>query len=113
MDAGLISDIFSITRGVRQEDPLSPLLFDIAIEPYLRLLRSHLSRILISGTIFVTSAYADNTMIGIGSKEDWAKCMAITSTYEKASTALVNKDKSIILPLNKHAEQLIQKATGL
>ncbi|CAG8832098.1 22732_t:CDS:1, partial [Gigaspora rosea] len=59
-DAGLISESFKIECGVRQSDPLSPLLFIIAFEPFLQKLARNLQGIKVEKEYFKVAAYADD-----------------------------------------------------
>jgi hypothetical protein len=63
---GVISSPFRVNRGVRQEDPLSCLLFDLAIEPLATMIRnSNLAGYTIPGLTnkLVTSLFADDTSV--------------------------------------------------
>jgi hypothetical protein len=68
---GIFSDhSFRVTRGVRQGDPLSCLLFDLAIEPLAEALRtSNLEGMKIQGTEerLITTLFADNTLVYLSS----------------------------------------------
>ena len=69
-DAGHISNAFRIERGVRQGDPLSPLLYILAFEPLLNLIDREIAGIKIKNHSFKYVAYADDLTIGIGSLSD-------------------------------------------
>ena len=72
VDDGRISTPFNIRRGVRQGDPLSPLLYIISFEPLLRLLNRKLHGIALPGIgNFKLEAYADDLTLGISSIADW------------------------------------------
>src|SRR6185437_14303720 len=86
-DAGLISEPFRVKRGVRQGDPLSPLLYVLAIEPFLRQIHVSINGINIKNQHFKIAAYADDLTIGISSQDDWLKFTEITKMYELALNA--------------------------
>ncbi|CAG8829003.1 21259_t:CDS:1, partial [Gigaspora rosea] len=95
-----------VERGVRQGDPLSPLLYTLAIEPLLRRLHDSINGINIKNQEFKIAAYADDLTIGIGSQDDWLKFMEATKVYEAASNAKVNKSKTVLVPLTTAAQGL-------
>src|SRR5260364_158463 len=102
-DTGLLSTPFKIRRGVRQGDPLSPLLYIIAFEPLLRLLGRKINGVPTGTTSFKITAYADDLTLGLGSLEDWNTANNLLATYEAAANAKVNKEKSKLLPLTEKA----------
>jgi hypothetical protein len=59
---GFLSVTFDICQGVRQGDPLSPLLFNIIIEPLLSCLHYHIRELSLPGLTFKTSAFADDIL---------------------------------------------------
>jgi hypothetical protein len=70
---GEISESFIISRGVRQGDPLSCLLFNLAIEPLACLIRnSELKGVNIPGKdgSLVISLFADDTKVFLSSEDD-------------------------------------------
>ncbi|CAG8800286.1 4044_t:CDS:1, partial [Cetraspora pellucida] len=90
-------------RGVRQGDPISPLLYVLSFEPFLRLLVKNLSGVAINDFRFKISAFADDLTIGLGCYNDWDILYSLSTKYEKASNAEVNKKKSVIVPLTVDA----------
>jgi hypothetical protein len=63
---GVLSSPFKVSRGVRQGDPMSCLLFDIAIEPLANMLRhSELQGLKIPGVKdkLITTLFADDTTV--------------------------------------------------
>ncbi|CAG8539044.1 1372_t:CDS:2 [Ambispora leptoticha] len=111
-DAGLLSTPFKISRGVRQGDPLSPLLYVIAFEPLLRQLKSKIKGAATGITKFKLTAYADDLTVGLGSIKDWNTLMNLLTKYEAAANAAVNKEKSKLLPLTEKAAQTALPGEG-
>lgn len=66
------SDPFPIQRGVKQGDVISPLLFNLSIEPIIRCLKENLSHnclSLLKKTGSPLLAYADDIVIGVNSEQ--------------------------------------------
>ena len=106
IEAGNISKSLRVERGVRQGDPLSPLLYILAFEPLIRNLNEHLQGICLGNQFFKVSAYADDLTIGIGSCTDWNEVLALVNLYESASNAKINKMKSKLVPLTPVARRV-------
>jgi hypothetical protein len=80
-----ISHQFPILSGVRQGVPLSPLLYNFAINPIISHLSSNLNGIQLNTnvSIFKVVAFADDTCIGLGSKEDADDDLSMLVTQRK------------------------------
>ena len=97
----MISTAFSLKRGVRQGDPLSPLLYITAFEPFLRRINSTLKGIRIKELYIKTRAFADDTVIALD-KNDWPIFNKLIEDFEIHSGAKINSEKSNLLVLGKN-----------
>lgn len=103
---GVPSDRFKVTRGVRQGDPLSCLLFVIAIEPLACLLRSsRLHGFKIPGVPewLVTTLFADDTTVYLSERDDYHEMWAILDLWCAAARARFNGSKTQIIPVGSLA----------
>lgn len=98
---GTTDGFFSPSRGVKQGDPLSPLLFIICSEGFTRglnsLLNSHQLRGFASGRVVPVShlAYADDLLIFLNaSTRNLARFQTFLQEYQRASGQLVSYTKS-------------------
>jgi hypothetical protein len=98
---GELSQPFTVKRGVRQGDPLSCLLFNLAIEPLACLIRkSDIKGISVPGTDrkLLISLFADDTTIYLSDSDSWTSLWNILDLWCTASTAKFNMRKTVILP---------------
>ncbi|MEM6402862.1 MAG: reverse transcriptase family protein, partial [Cyanobacteria bacterium P01_D01_bin.116] len=91
---GFLSKKFQLERGVRQGDPLSALLFIVAIEPLLKLINE--CRYIKQISTKKTSAYADD-VITITKVQCLETVFDLVEFFCDATQLEVNKDKSEIL----------------
>ncbi|KAG0862131.1 hypothetical protein G6F16_012763 [Rhizopus arrhizus] len=102
---GHLSDSFIQQRGLRQGDPISPLLFNIAFDPFLRSVNTSPE---IAGFSFPPlaqetnssapalkiMAYADDTLVILDDPAEMPALQTIISMYSNASNALLNFGKT-------------------
>ena len=95
---GYISKSFSLSRGVRQGCPLSPLLYVLVVEVLLCNIRSNplISGLVLPGSFSslpCVSAYADDTSLVISSDRAFSEVFDVYSLYERGSGAKLNLSK--------------------
>ena len=110
---GIFSKPYKVTRGVRQGDPLSCALFDLAIEPLACRLRSdprlHGYDIPGSEEKLITSLFADDTCIFLSKNDRMDDVQSILDEWCQASGARFNIGKTEIIPIGSlnHRNQVI------
>ena len=99
---GVVSSSFNVIRGVRQGDPLSCLLFNLAIEPLACLLwnSQELQGYNIPGVAqkIIVSLYADDTTIYLSKTDSYAELLKILTKWCSASGAKFNIEKTEVIP---------------
>jgi hypothetical protein len=102
---GILGDPIAHGRGLWQGDPLSPLLFDLAINPLQQLLdiathNGHLHRLRGRGPTVRTSLYANDAAIFIAPfKEDFDTLAHILDGFGVVTGLVTNVHKSIAVPI--------------
>jgi exonuclease III len=111
---GILSDPFQVTRGVRQGDPLSCLLFNMAIEPLACMLRKNeeLSGYEITGKEIeklIINLFADDAVVFLKKGDRFDTLQSALDTWCRASGAKFNTEKTEILPIGskEHREHTI------
>ena len=99
---GILSTPYKVTRGVRQGDPLSCALFDLAIEPLACKLRNdpNIKGINVSGTEekIITSLFADDMNLYLSKDNHMDTVQEILNNWCQASGAKFNLEKTEIIP---------------
>lgn len=94
---GHLSQQFTLTRGVRQGDPLSPYLFILAVECLSAAIKYHpnINGIKIDESEYLISQLADDTTLILdGSKDSLENSLNVFEKFEKCSGLKVNLDKT-------------------
>ena len=97
---GRRSGVIAIERLVRQDCPLSPLLYVLALEPLLRRLRDEGTSPALRGILFVgrlaarVSAFADDVTVFVSRRQDIEAVKEAVVEYERIAGAKVNFDQS-------------------
>ena len=98
---GIFSKLYKVTCGIKQGDPLSCALFDLAIEPLACRLRSdqrlHGYNIIGSEGKLITSLFADNTCIFLSKNDRMDDVQSILDEWCQASGARFNIGKTEII----------------
>ena len=110
---GELSEPYTVTRGVRQGNPLSCLLFNIAIEPLACMLhKSNIQGLHIPGSInnLITKLFADDTTVYLSEKDSFDKLQQILTEWCIASRAKFNIEKTKCIPIGtkKYRETFYQ-----
>ena len=93
---GFLSDYFTLQRGCRQGDPISPYIFILCVEILGKMIRNDrkLQGIKINNKVFKLSQYADDTQIFLdGSENSLHELMLILRKFYNLSGLKVNEDK--------------------
>ncbi|KAH9370359.1 hypothetical protein HPB48_006723 [Haemaphysalis longicornis] len=105
-----VATSLSVTRGVRQGCPLSPLLFVLAIEPFLKNVEnnSHILGLQLPGsqTVKVT-AYADDVTLYLRDEDSLVHALNCFEEYSELAGARLNCTKSKALSLSPLEKQHI------
>jgi ribonuclease HI/exonuclease III len=110
---GVMSDPFTVTRGVRQGDPLSCLLFDLAIEPLACLLRSstEIAGYSVPGLDhnLIVNMFADDTIVYLSKDDKYSDLLKVLRKWCTAAGAKFNEDKTEIVPIGSphHRKRIV------
>ncbi|OMJ09001.1 Transposon TX1 uncharacterized [Smittium culicis] len=108
-----LTEPIKIEQGLRQGNPLLPLLYNIIIEPALINIDDKTKGIPVDNNNFKYLAYADDLLIGIGDKGDEKAVEDILETYSLASNAKINKEKTMYIKIGEPKDSwLTNKSLG-
>ncbi|KAG1053177.1 hypothetical protein G6F43_004728 [Rhizopus delemar] len=87
-------------RGLRQGDSLSPLLFKLAIEPFLRSIHPGLTSLARLSPSVKYLAYADDVLVFLKGPIELEALLQLVSLYGRASNAKLNHHKTLAVSLS-------------
>ena len=99
---GVISEPFTVTRGVRQGDPMSCILFNLGIEPLASNIRkSNIKGIEIPnlGESAKVTLFADDTTVILAENDSLDELMEIMNKWCRVSGAKFNVEKTEVIPI--------------
>jgi hypothetical protein len=107
------SDFFETSRGVRQGDPVSPILFNFVADVFTRMLIKAANNNLIFGMFrsfcpsgIISMQYADDTLLFLESKmENIQNLKWLLSCFEQLSGMRINFHKCDLVPINVECEE--------
>ena len=113
---GVVSDPYRVTRGVRQGDPMSCILFNLGIEP----LAANIRKSNIRGMDIPNmnekakvSLFADDTTVILTEHDSFAELIGILDKWCEMSGAKFNVEKTEIIPIGteSYRKRLIEART--
>ena len=99
---GVISEAFLVTRGVRQGDPMSCILFDLSIEPLAANIRTSSIRGIDVPSLdekVKVSLFADDTTVVLTEHNSFSQLMDILGDWCEMSGAKFNVEKTEVIPI--------------
>lgn len=103
---------FAMRCGTRQGNPLSPLIFNLALEPFLchldKLKGFSLTYEKIPLHVIKYHAFADDVNVYLHDKDDYKSVSQIIEEYEKVSNSKVSATKSVLLGFHETYAQMTQ-----
>ena len=95
MNNGVATPLFSIGRGVRQEDPLLPYLFILALETLLTAIKQtrDIKGIVVENKEIKCIVFTDDLTNFLRNKESYDSLSSLLNTYGECSGLKLNKDK--------------------
>lgn len=112
---GCLSDRFELERGCRQGCPLSPLLFNISIEPLAQLIRddNNIRGLTIKEEQHKLSLYADDVLLYLTEPSTTIPYLKdLISTYGYFSGYKINVDKTMAMSIGRRIPQAVKVQSG-
>ena len=100
LNNGFTTDIFFVKRGVRQGDPLSALLFILALETLLCQIKK---AFLINGKEIKTTLFADDMTCFLRDKNSYFQLQTSLQNFARYSGLRVNDEKTEIFANGPHS----------
>ena len=107
---GGFSELFDLKRGTWQGDPLSPLIFNISMEPLAQFIRKcpQISPITIGATSHSISLYADDTLVYTADiQQSLPHILKVLEQFGYISRYKVNLAKSALMLLNTDTSKVV------
>ena len=102
---GFKSIHFKICCGLWQGDPLSPILYNLTLEPFLETVRQRLSSIVCWGVHFTMQSLADNTAPFLWDLDDYQWLEEVLTIYSHASGSRLNDVKLVLITFAGDTQQ--------
>jgi hypothetical protein len=114
-------NFFTTGKGLRQGDPLSPILFNFVVDVFTRMLIKAGDHSLIRGLCpevrpggVISLQYADDTILFVENNPETARNLKWVLTYfEQVSGMRINYNKSELIPINMEPEEIASFKTIL
>lgn len=110
---GYLVNLFTVKGGVRQGDPLSPLLFVLGADLLQSIINKAYSKGVLSMPVptpnndFPIIQYTDDTLLFLSSSSKELFCLkAILNTFAASTGLKINFNKSSMIPLNVDTEKV-------
>ena len=105
LNNGFTTDIFFVKRGVRQGDPLSPLLFILALETLVCQIRENknIKGFLINGKEIKTTLFADDMTCYLRDTNSYFQLLTSLQNFARYSGLRVNDEKTEIFVIGPHS----------
>ena len=102
---GFPTDIFFVKRGVRQGDPLSPLLFSLALETLICQIRENknIKGFLNNGKEIKTTLFADDMTCFLWDTNSYFQRLTSLQNFVRYSGLRVNDEKTEIFAIDPHS----------